>query len=194
MLIIAMFYEKRPKGQYLSSIRVTITYMDDTKRTINSTNYLFGKFIPDSGEVARRIKIELCITPFYDEDIQAYSVTGSWRWQIAQNSTVLHDSGSIILQPFSPLPPLVNGASTVIDDAIFSVSDHVSILNVVGGKLIDGETYTFIYRCESLTLNISFADGSIQNKSAPIEAEWRFRYEGGFFKSLSVSFHKLEET
>lgn len=71
MLIIAAFYEKRPKGQYLSSIRVTITYMDDTKRTINSTNYLFGKFIPDSGEVARRIKIELCITPFYDEDIQA---------------------------------------------------------------------------------------------------------------------------
>ena len=172
---------------------ITVTYADGTKDVFNSGKQVYGLVIKasDTGQVITSIKLEVYITPVFTGTVQNYAVSGSFRMLIQKIGAPLYtvyDSGTVSLQPLSPLPALVSGRSTVIASSTLSAQQVESLCS----GWINGGSYGITWSAPtSLSMTITFTDGNIVTKTANIPvATYSFKYEtASQFTSLSAVFY-----
>jgi len=176
-------------NDYGSSMQVTVTYTDGSQQVFHSGNYPIGMTIvdPSTGKTVSSIKVEVYVTPVYTGTIQSYSVSGTFRMKITDGTQAVYDTGSVNIQPISPLPKLTSGAPVVITSSTVSASTIESLY----GQWQHGKTYTMSWAVESFTMSATFSDGKTQSRSAqPIGMSWSFRYESpATLSSVSLSFY-----
>lgn len=177
-------------------LQVIVGYADGTVWAVQSDDFPLGMAIIDpanQGKEVSWIKVELYITPQFTGTVSSYTVSGYLSCKIYEGYTRVYDSGSMTLQPVSPLPALQSGVPVVIASSTITAQSLESLYS--GWK--DGQSYSLQWQVDSFAMTITFADGNKETKlpsnSLPYLFTWNFQYKKSMtssFLGYSISFNK----
>ena len=173
--------------QPLAFFKATIYYTDGTSKTY-SPNPRGNPLVivdPSTNKIVSYLQVELYVKPIFQGTVKS--------WTVSTRSEVrVYDAANLALLYTSPSMTITGNGGAIQSNQAFVVKSstiNAAVLESMCTYVSGRQYYYAANLVDPLTMTLTFSDNSIITKSQPQTSNfyWLFRYEGGYFESLSVS-------